>query len=301
MAKLLGGVFAAAITPFDRRSQPHHGRYIAHCKSLLQNGCDGINVLGTTGEANSIGLSDRFDLMDAVASSGLPMDRMMVGTGAPAVEDAIRLTKHAQACGFAAALVLPPFYYKGVSDDGIFAFLARLIERADPRRIKIYLYNFPAMTGLWYSVTLIERLVAEFPDVVAGVKDSANDRGYQSELLKRLPKFAVFPGTEGYIAEARREGCAGCISASVNVTSREAQAAWSASDADFSEKQARVAELRNTIASQPLIPAIKAIKSRIEQNDKWERLLPPLMPLTIEQRGQLFSALGDWIAQPAAV
>jgi len=301
MGKTLSGVMAAAITPFDRRSQPHHARYIAHCKSLLQNGCDGINVLGTTGEANSIGLADRFDLMDAVASSGLPMDRMMVGTGAPAVEDAIRLTKHAQACGFAAALVLPPFYYKGVSDDGIFAFLARLIERSDPRRIKIYLYNFPAMTGLWYSVTLIERLVGEFPGIVAGVKDSANDRGYQSELLKRLPKFAVFPGTEAYIADAKRDGCAGCISASVNVTSREAQAAWSASDADFAAKQARVAELRNTIQSQPLIPAIKAIKSRIEQNDKWERLLPPLVPLTIEQRGQLFSALGDWIAQPAAV
>ncbi|HEY1728905.1 MAG TPA: dihydrodipicolinate synthase family protein [Candidatus Baltobacteraceae bacterium] len=301
MAKVLGGVMAAAITPFDRRAQPHHARYIAHCKSLLQNGCDGINVLGTTGEANSIGLADRFDLMDAVASSGLPMDRMMVGTGAPAVEDAIRLTKHAQACGFSAALVLPPFYYKGVTDDGIFAFLARLIERSDPRRIKIYLYNFPAMTGLWYSVTLIERLVAEFPGIVAGIKDSANDRDYQRELLKRLPKFAVFPGTEGYIAEAKRDGCAGCISASVNVTSREAQAAWSASDADFAAKQAHVAELRTTIQSQPLIPAIKAIKSRIEHNDKWERLLPPLVPLTIEQRGQLFSALGDWIAQPATV
>lgn len=298
MAQRLAGVMAAAITPFDRRSQPHHARFVAHCKALLHNGCDGINVLGTTGEANSIGLADRFDLMEAVASSNLPMDRMMVGTGAPAVDDAIRLTKHAQACGFAAALVLPPFYYKQVSDDGLFAFLGRLIERTDPRRIKIYLYNFPAMTGLWYSVELIERLVTEFPGIVAGVKDSANDRGYQRALVERVPGFAVFPGTEAYIADARRAGCAGCISASVNVTSREAQAAWSASDADYPAKQERVAELRTTIASYPLIPAIKAIKARFEQNGKWERMLPPLVPLTIEQRGKLFSALGDWIAQP---
>ena len=299
MANRLAGVLAAAITPFDRRAQPHHARYIAHCTELLKNGCDGINVLGTTGEANSIALADRFDLMEAVASSGLPMDRMMVGTGAPAVDDAIRLTKHAQACGFAGALLLPPFYYKQISDDGLFAFLGRLIERADPRRIKIYLYNFPAMTGLWYSVELIERLVAEFPGVVVGVKDSANDRGYQRELLKRVKGFHVFPGTEAYIAEARRDGCAGCISASVNVTSRETQAAWSASDADYPAKQERVAELRTTIASQPLIPAIKAIKARLMHNDKWERMLPPLCKLSIEERGKLFSALGDWIAQPA--
>jgi len=301
MAKHLSGVMAAAITPFDRRSQPHHARFIAHCTWLLQNGCDGINVLGTTGEANSIGLADRFDLMDAVASSGLPMQKLMVGTGSPAVDDAIRLTKHAQACGFAGALILPPFYYKAVDDDGLFAFLARLVDRADPRKIKIYLYNFPAMTGLWYSVTLIERLTREFPGIFAGIKDSANDRNFQRELLSRIPDFAVFPGTEAYIADAKRDGCAGCISASANVTSRETQAAWAASDNDYAAKQERVAALRTTISSFPLIPAVKAIKARTEQNTKWERMLPPMMPLSIEQRGKLFSALGDWISAPAAV
>jgi 4-hydroxy-tetrahydrodipicolinate synthase len=299
MAKMLGGILAAALTPFDRRSQPHHSRFVAHCEALLKNGCDGINVLGTTGEANSIGLADRFDLMEAVASSGLPMERLMVGTGAPAVDDAIRLTKHAQACGFAGALILPPFYYKSVSDDGLFGFLAHLIERADPRRIKVYLYNFPAMTGLWYSVALIERLVREFPGVVVGIKDSANDRAFQRELLERVPGFRVFPGTEAYIAEAKRAGCAGCISATVNVTSREAQEAWAAGDADYAAKQERVAALRAAIAAFPLIPAIKAVKARLSHNDKWERILPPLVPLTIEQKGKLFSALGDWLGQPA--
>jgi 4-hydroxy-tetrahydrodipicolinate synthase len=298
MAQNLRGILAAAITPFDRRSQPHHARFIAHCKHLLQNGCDGINVLGTTGEANSIGLADRFDLMDAVASSGLPMDRLMVGTGAPAVEDAIRLTKHAQACGFAGALILPPFYYKNVSDDGIFAFLSRLIERVDPRRIKIYLYNFPAMTGLWYSVPLIERLVHEFPGIVVGIKDSASDRNFQRELLARIPGFQVFPGTEAYIAEAKRDGCTGCISATTNVTSREAQAAWTAGDADYPDKQERVAALRTAIAAYPLVPAVKAIKAHNARNDKWERMLPPLVPLGIEQRSKLFATLGDWLAQP---
>ena len=295
----LGGILAAAITPFDKRWKPQHSRYLAHCTWLLENGCDGINVLGTTGEANSIGLADRLDLMDAVASSDLPMDAMMVGTGAPAVDDAIRLTKHAQACGFAGALVLPPFYYKNVSDEGLFAFLSRLIEKADLRRTKLYLYNFPAMSGLWYSVELIERLVREYPGIVAGVKDSANDRGYQRELRGRVPGFAVFPGAESYIADAKRDGCAGCISATVNVTSREAQDAWSASNDDYFEKQRRVAALRTAISAMPLVPAIKAIKAQLVQDDKWERMLPPLMALTPEEKAKLFSALGDWLAVPA--
>lgn len=301
MAQGLGGILAAAITPFDRRSKPHHARYIAHCTELLKNGCDGINVLGTTGEANSIALADRWDLMEAVASSDLPMTQMMVGTGAPAVDDAIRLTKHAQACGFAGALVLPPFYYKNISDDGLFAFIARLIDRADLRRTKIYLYNFPAMTAVWYSVELIERLVREFPGIVIGVKDSANDRGYQRELRRRVPDFAVFPGSEAYIADAKREGCAGCISATTNLTAREAQAAWTASDDDYFEKQRRVAALRTTIAAMPLIAAVKAIKARQEHNDKWERMLPPLVPLSLEEKGKLFAALGDWLAEPTPV
>lgn len=298
MAQALGGVFAAAITPFDRRFKPHHARYIAHCTQLLHSGADGINVLGTTGEANSIALADRFDLMEALASSNLPMSAMMVGTGAPAVDDAIRLTKHAQTCGFAGALVLPPFYYKNVSDEGLFEFLARLIERADLRRTKLYLYNFPAMSGLWYSVELIERLVREFPGIVAGVKDSANDRGYQRELRARLPGFAVFPGSEAYLAEAKRDGCAGCISATVNVTARETHAAWVAGEDDYREKQHAVATLRTAIAAMPLIPAIKAIVARIEANDKWERMLPPLVPLSSEEKSKLFAALGDWLAEP---
>ena len=187
----LSGIFAAALTPFDRRSKPHHARFIEHCTWLLANGCDGINVLGTTGEANSIGIADRWDLMEAVASSDLPMQQLMVGTGAPAVDDAIRLTRHAQACGFAGALVLPPFYYKGVSDDGLFAFVARLIERADVRKIKIYLYNFPAMTGLWFSASLVERLVREFPGVIAGIKDSAKvSRAYVG--LETSGVFGIF-------------------------------------------------------------------------------------------------------------
>ncbi|MBV8600303.1 MAG: dihydrodipicolinate synthase family protein, partial [Candidatus Eremiobacteraeota bacterium] len=196
----LHGVMAAALTPLDKNLKPHHARFIAHCANLLANGCDGINVLGTTGEANSIALADRWDLMDSVASSELPLDRLMVGTGSPAAGDAARLTKHAQACGFAGALLLPPFYYKGISEDGLFAFFAQVIERADPRRIKIYLYNFPAMTGIPFSVAFVRRLVAAYPGIVVGLKDSSNDVAYQLELHAALPGFAIFPGSEAYLA-----------------------------------------------------------------------------------------------------
>jgi 4-hydroxy-tetrahydrodipicolinate synthase len=297
----LGGVFAAALTPFDRRSRPHHARYIAHCSALLANGCDGINVLGTTGEANSIGIADRWDLMETIASSDLPLDRMMVGTGTPSLNDSARLTRHAQACGFAGALILPPFYYKSVSDDGLFAYFARLIERVDPRRIRLYLYNFPAMTGIPYTVPLVQRLAREFPGIVVGLKDSANDPAYERELIASVPGFAVFPGSEGYIADAKRFGAAGCISATVNVTSREAQAAWSASDADAAELQSRIEWLRKTISAQPVIAAVKAIKAHVAREEAWERILPPLVPLGVSQRESLFASLKDWlsVATPA--
>ena len=300
MPTTLGGVIAAALTPLDEARKPDGARFVRYCASLLASGCDGINVLGTTGEANSIGLSDRIALMEAVGSSTLPMERFMVGTGTCSIEDTVRLTRHAQDCGFAGALILPPFYYKDPSDDGLFAFFGETIERVEPRRIKVYLYNFPAMTGIQFSPALIGRLLAAYPGIVAGIKDSSANVPYERELRAQFPEFAIFPGTEALLAEGKRVGWAGCISATVNLTSRESRAVWSAaSESERERAQTEVSRLRSAIASAPLIPAIRALTARITQDPVWERMLPPLVALPAEARRALFEQLATWLEDAA--
>ena len=234
------GVIAAAATPLDEKFEPRTDAYIEHLRFLLDNGCDGINVLGTTGEANSLSLDARAAIMGAVAGSGLPMASMMVGTGACALADAVRMTETAAEMGFSAALVLPPFYYKPASDEGLFAFFARLIERAGGR-IPVYLYNFPQMTGIVFSSALIGRLIEAFPGVVQGMKDSSGDMDYAATIVRAHKGFIVFPSTEDVLATARGKGYAGCISASVNASSALAGEVWrDAETADVGARQARL-------------------------------------------------------------
>src|ERR1700758_557258 len=158
----LEGVIAAIATAVETGGMPDCERSTALARFLLANGCDGLNVLGTTGEATSFSLDQRRRVMNAYAESGLPLTRMMVGTGAAALADAITLTKHAAELGFAGALVLPPFYYKGVPDDGLVAAIEAILSATAARPIPLYLYHFPAQSGLHWHVALVRRLVATF-------------------------------------------------------------------------------------------------------------------------------------------
>src|SRR5882724_4551908 len=167
----LSGVFAAVATAVAENGEPDIARSLGHARFLLDNGCDGLNVLGTTGEATSFSLDQRKAVMSAYRDQGLPMERLMVGTGAAALADALALTRHAAALGFAGALVLPPFYYKGVPDDGLFAYIRALVDGTADRPIPIYLYHFPSMSGLPWSVALIKRLRDAFGPRIAGLKD----------------------------------------------------------------------------------------------------------------------------------
>ena len=163
MSKTLSGVIAAIATPIDETGAPDLARAVKLARYLLDNGCDGLNVLGTTGEATSFSLDERKTVMSAYKADGLPLDRLMVGTGAAAVSDAVALTRHAAELGFAGALVLPPFYYKGVPDDGLVAYIDTLVQATAGQPIPIYLYHFPAMSGLPWHVTLIKRLAGILP------------------------------------------------------------------------------------------------------------------------------------------
>src|ERR1700757_3584585 len=199
----LHGVIAAITTAIDDKGEPDSARSTALARFLLANGCDGLNVLGTTGEATSFSLDQRKRVMSAYAASGLPLDRMMVGTGAAALADAIALTRHAAELGFAGALVLPPFYYKGVSDDGLVAVIEAILSATAARPIPLYLYHFPAQSGLHWHVALIRRLLDRHGERIVGLKDSSGDMAYAREAASVSPRFKVFPSTEAALPEAR--------------------------------------------------------------------------------------------------
>src|SRR5580692_3499113 len=209
----LAGVIAAIATATDAAGEPDYARSVALARFLLDHGCDGLNVLGTTGEATSYGLAQRQAVMNAYRAAGLPLDRMMVGTGATATADAVALTRHAAELGFGGALVLPPFYYKGVPDDGLVAYVGAIVNATSAKPIPIYLYHYPALSGLPWHVALIRRLLDAYGERIVGLKDSSGDMDFARAAAAIDPRFKVFPSTEAVLAEARSGVFAGCISA----------------------------------------------------------------------------------------
>jgi len=275
------GVFAAIVTPLTPEGRPDHARFLRHARWLLAHGCDGLNVLGTTGEAPALSADDRLALMEAAAEA-LDPARMMVGTGCPDLPTTARLTRAAGRLGFAAALVLPPYYYKGVSDAGIEAFFLRLLE-ADGLP-PIFLYNFPQMTGLTFAPDLVFRLAEAAPAGIVGAKDSSGDLDYATRLAG-FSGFAVFPSDEAALAQARMRGFAGCISATANLTCAAAQRLWR--DPDDAAALSACRAGRAAIAAQPLIPAVKHMVARLHGDPGFAAVLPPLAPLGTGARAAL--------------
>lgn len=281
----LGGVIAAVPTPVDAKGEPDTQLFLRHAAWALANGCDGLNVLGTTGEANSLSAAQRRAVMAAAAASLDPM-RLMVGTGTPDLETTIALTRHAHELGFAGALILPPFYYKGVPEDGLFEWFARIVEATADAPIPIYLYNYPLMTGIRFSPELARRLSSELSGRVIGAKDSSGEPGYADQLAA-IEGFDVFPSNEASLALAGRNGYAGCISATVNVAPAISAALWR--DQGNADLLARASAIRAGISAQPLIPAVKFVTGRIHGEPGFERILPPMLELTADQKSALAS------------
>ncbi|MDX1546623.1 MAG: dihydrodipicolinate synthase family protein [Rhodothermales bacterium] len=260
-ASLPTGVFAAALTPLRADLDIDPAALARHLLGLLEAGCDGLALFGTTGEATTFSIAERTAALEAVAAAGVPLHRLRVGTGACALPDAAALTRHAVAAGAGGVLVLPPFYYKGVEDDGLFAFFDALIQRVGDARLRIYLYHFPKMSGVPISAELAERLARRYPSVLAGVKDSSGDLAHTGALIERLPGLRIFAGTERLLLDALRAGGAGCISATANVTAPHAAAvlrAWRRGRAEEAEAlQRHLSALRQALEAFPVIPALK--------------------------------------------
>lgn len=281
MSKPLSGVIAAIATPVDETGAPDLKRAINLARYLLDNGCDGLNVLGTTGEATSFSVDERKGVMDAYKANGLPMHRLMVGTGAASVTDAVALTRHAADLGFGGALVLPPFYYKGVPDDGLVAYVEALVKATEQKPIPIYLYHFPAMSGLPWHVALITRLLDSFSSRIAGLKDSSGDMAYARSAAAISKNFAVFPSTEACLLEARRGDFAGCISATANLNADLCARAWSGGNTTALDAAVTI---RKLFDGKPLVPGVKALLAHIHGEPGLSRVRPPLAPFSAANR-----------------
>ncbi|HEY6327449.1 MAG TPA: dihydrodipicolinate synthase family protein [Candidatus Cybelea sp.] len=289
----IGGIWSAVLTPVGSDFAPDVSAAVPYYSELLRLGCDGINLLGTTGEAMSFSAEQRIEFMEAVASSGMAMERTMVGTGAASAADAARLTRCAFACGFAAALVMPPFFFRDASDDGIVRFFDALFSRTNPPRSSVMLYNFPKMSGIAFHAELVDRLVREFPDVIAGMKDSSNDARLQAEILSRNPGLAVLPGSEADLLAAKSRGAAGCISGSVALWPELAHEVFATGG---EAAGAMLARARAALDGVRFIPAVRYVTARLRGDPLWERPLPPLLPLDAPQRRALDLALEPFAA-----
>jgi 4-hydroxy-tetrahydrodipicolinate synthase len=286
LSKPLSGVIAAIATPIDETGAPDLKRAVNLARYLLDNGCDGLNVLGTTGEATSFSVDERKGVMGAYKENGLPMHRLMVGTGAASVTDAIALTRHAAELGFGGALVLPPFYYKGVPDDGLVAYIESLVKATEQRPIPIYLYHFPAMSGLPWHVALIRRLLDSFPSRIVGLKDSSGDMAYARSAAAISKNFAVFPSTEACLLEARRGDFAGCISATANLNADLCARAWSQGDTTALDAAVTI---RKLFDDKALVPGVKALLAHIHGEPSLSRVRPPLAPFSAADRASVIA------------
>src|SRR5690348_12874663 len=269
----LSGVIAAIATPVNESGAPDLPRATKLAQYLLDNGCNALNVLGTTGEATSFSVEERKSVMSAYKANNMPMHRLMVGTGAAAVSDAVALTRHAAELGFAGALVLPPFYYKGVPDDGLAAYIDTIVSATAAKPIPIYLYHFPAQSGLPWHPKLVRRLIDAFGQRLVGLKDSSGDMAYAREVAAISPAFAVFPSTEAVLLEARGGAFAGCISATANLNADLCQRAWSRGDAVALDTAVTI---RKLFDGRPLVSGVKALLAHIHGDAALARVMPPL-------------------------
>jgi 4-hydroxy-tetrahydrodipicolinate synthase len=290
------GILAPVLTPFDRNAQPNVGRLVTHCNWLLENGCDGLVLFGTTSEANSLSVGERKQLAKQVVSAGLSARKLILGTGCCSLSDSIELTKQAIELGSAGALVLPPFYYKSVPDEGLFRYFGSLIDRVSDERLRLYLYHIPPIAQVGFSLPLVKKLTERYPGTVAGIKDSSGDWENTKALITGLgaQDFDVFPGNESYLLAALQVGAAGCISATANVAARPLQAvfqSWGTPGAK--ELQEAAGRVRIVFQKYPIIPGLKAVLAKALNDELWKNVLPPLLPLSSADSEKLFASLAE--------
>ncbi len=291
----LHGIFSPTLTPLLPDLRVDIDRLIAHGRWLLDNGCHGLAVFGTTSEANSFSVAERMDVLDGLVDAGIDPALLVPGTGMCAIPDAVSLTSHAVRLGASGVLMLPPFYYKGVSDDGLFAAYSEVIQRVGDSRLRIYLYHIPPISQVGISLKLIERLVATYPDIVVGIKDSSNDWANQQAILDAFPGFGTLSGSEKFLLENLKRGGVGTITAVANVIPDRLRAfydGWqSMDDAEAVAAQDKLNATRMAMQGYPPVPALKEMMASMRNDPAWRTVRPPLTVLTEGQRVSLMAGL----------
>jgi 4-hydroxy-tetrahydrodipicolinate synthase len=290
------GILAPAVTAFTKQLEIDGERTVAHFQWLLKQGCDALVVFGTTSEANSLSVTERTRFLEYAVSNGIDPRKLLPGTGCCSLPDSVELSKHAIGLNCPAVLMLPPFYYKAVSDEGLFRYFATLIERVGDDRLRIYLYHIPPISQVALSLDLIEKLTTEFPGVVIGIKDSSGDWEYTRRVIERFAPagFRVFPGSEMYLLPALRAGGKGCISAFANINPSLLQQVfqnWQEPKAD--SLQPEVERQGRALRKYPVIPGLKAILAESRKDPGWENIRPPLVELSLSERQRLFKDFGN--------
>ncbi len=302
MSKAVRGIYAAAVSPFKEDGALDTAKLIAYCNYLVtEGGCDGVAPTGTTGEGNSVGMRDRLALPGTFAEAGFDPNRAIFGTGACSTMDAIDLTSNAVKAGFPNVLVLPPFYYKNPSDEGLYAYFSQLIEAVGDDRLRVYLYHFPQMSMTPIPVDVVVRLKKAFGPMVAGLKDSSGDMSQALAFAEATggvdADFDVYPSSEAFLFQGLAGGCAGIISGSTNAFANFVQAARDKGPDSDAFKLVEAA--RATASKYPLMAAMKQMEAWRTGDDTWTRMAPPLVPLSDEQRASLKADV-DALKTPAS-
>jgi len=290
----LAGVLSPVVTPFKDDLSPDPERFVQHCRWLLSQNVN-LAVFGTTSEANSLSVEEKISLLDQLVDAGIESSRLLSGTGHCALTDTVKLTAHAVSLGCAGMLMLPPFYYKDVSDDGLYRSFAEVIERVGSDDLRVYLYHIPPIAHVGIPPHLVERLVTQYPKTVVGIKDSSGDWDNTDALLQLgLDDFRVFAGSETFLLQNMRGGGAGCISATANINPaaiHELYENWQSEKAET--MQADLDAVRSTVQKYPMIPALKSIIGNLRGEAQWETVRPPLLALADDQKSELLDALHE--------
>ena len=286
-------VLSPVLTPFNADGSPNAKKLLRQCQWLQKNGV-GQAVFGTNSEANSMSANQKIAVFHELIAGGLDPNNMMPGTGACSVDDAANMTRAAVNAGCAGVLMLPPFYYKDVSDDGLFAYYADVIEQVGDSKLKIYVYNIPPVTKITLNVSLLERLVKTYPNTVIGIKDSSGDWAYTESVIQALVStgFRVYAGSEVFLLRTLRAGGVGCISATANINPKaiaELAARWQELGADALQES--LSAVRAIFAQYPMIPGMKAAVAHYSKDPDWLRVRPPLLALGLEQQKTLMAEL----------
>lgn len=293
MSNRIRGPLAPVVTPFQGDLSPDAKQFVAHCKWLVSNNV-GLAIFGTNSEAASLSTQERLQLTEQLVEAGVPASRLMPGTGACSLTDAVQLSRQASDIGAAGLLVLPPFFFKNVSEDGVFAYFSEIIEQVGDGCAPLYLYHIPQFTQVPITLTLVERLLKRYPKVIAGAKDSSGDWSNTKAMLDQFAKegFDVFPASESFLSAALPLGAAGCISATVNVNPGGIHALYEGwNGPDGATLQAKADVVRKVFQGGYMIPAMKHAVSLFSGNAGWRNVRPPLVALDEATAQQLKSDL----------